>query len=134
MAIRQKYIALFLACYILLGSVLPQMDFSQLTRLGTLRTHYLDHVDEAEALGESCHLADFLYEHFICNHDDHEEEDRKDCHKDLPLNGINSSISPCLFVGISSSLEINSPISKAPAFGSVSPHAGFLTGVFQPPS
>lgn len=128
-----KHIALFLACYILFGSLLPRMDFSQLTRLGTLRAHYLDHVDDAEELGQSCHFADFLYEHFI-SHDHHDEQEEKDCHKDMPFNGINSSISFCLFIGFPSSLEIATSPSKAPAFGSVYPHAGFLPGVFQPPS
>jgi hypothetical protein len=134
MTSSQKHIAFFLACYILLGSLLPRMDFSQLARLGSLKTHFLEHVEEAEELGESCHFTDFLFEHFI-THDHHDHHEEKDCHQDMPLHGINTSISFCLSLNFQSiSIDRMECTIEAPAFGSASPLPGHLSGVFQPPA
>lgn len=134
MAKIRKHIALFLSCYFLLGSLLPQMDFSQLTRLDTLQAHFLHHQEKAEANGESCSFAHFLYEHFI-DFSSHEGPEHKDCHQDMPLNGINTTISFCLSLSFQAiSFDHIEGAAEVPPFGSASPLPGYLSGVFQPPA
>lgn len=134
MAQSNKHIALLLASYLLLGSLLPQMDFSQLTRLSTLQSHYLHHQEEAEELGESCSLAHFLYEHFI-DFSAHEGPEHKDCHQDMPLNGINTTISFCLSLSFQAiTFDYFKRAAEAPALEAASPLPGYLSGIFQPPT
>ena len=85
-----KTIALLLAWYFLMGSLLPRTDFSQLWRLDDLRSHYHEHVAAAEAIGETVSFTRFFYEHFI-NPDEHEQDHHTD-HAGLPLLTIGTSL------------------------------------------
>jgi len=110
------------------------MDFSQFTRLGSLQANYHHHQEAAAASGESCSLAHFLYEHFI-DFSAHEGPDHKDCHQDMPLSGINTSISFCLSLSFQSITFVHiDGRMEAPAFESASPLPGHLSGVFQSPA
>ncbi|NUQ25997.1 MAG: hypothetical protein HUU34_18770 [Saprospiraceae bacterium] len=76
-----------LIAYFLVGSILPGMDFSQLTKLPNLIEHYRHHHstdDKTTALA-------FFLQHFI-NPNLHHHKDAGDCHKKLPLKSFEHSV------------------------------------------
>ena len=90
-----KAILLILSFNIFLGSLIPNLDFSQLHRLAQVRHHYLEHVAEGKA--ESDEFLEFIWLHFI-NTQEHQEPNHEDDHKKLPLNSLDLSQSLTLFM------------------------------------
>lgn len=85
-----KIIALFLSLYMILGSLIPRTDFSQLLYLGELKVHYLEHKSVAEDQEHPISFLDFLYSHFI-DISEHSDVDHEEDHHQLPLQTINFS-------------------------------------------
>ena len=74
----------------LLGSFLPQSDFSQLLKVSKLMEHYDFHLEQAAAEGQDFSFGEYLWIHFV-QPDNHEHED--DSHQDLPLQTFSGSTS-----------------------------------------
>ncbi|MDW3648754.1 MAG: hypothetical protein R8P61_16925 [Bacteroidia bacterium] len=89
-----KPILLILSINIFLGSLIPNLDFSQFYRLAQVRHHYLEHIEEGKA--ESDDFLEFIWLHFI-NTQEHQEPNHEDDHKKLPLNSLDLSQSLTLF-------------------------------------
>lgn len=70
---------------LLLGSLLPQSDFSQLRRLPQLFAHYDVHIEQAADQGTTLSFGEFLFIHFI-HPDQHQHGDNS--HQELPLQHI----------------------------------------------
>lgn len=84
--------SLFLAFYLLLGSCIPNSDYSQLGHLADLRAHYLEHQAEAAEQGDQLTFLEFLYLHFIdATH--HADADHEEDHQQLPLQSLNGAVS-----------------------------------------
>jgi len=98
-----RLIAQLMAIYLSIGACIPNSDFSQLMHLDDLKSHYIQHVQEAEAIGEEITLAEFLYLHFI-SEEDHDHDIPSD-HSNLPLQNIISPISMYM-----ESINIQEPI------------------------
>ena len=83
--------ALFLATYMFVGSLFPQTDFGQLTKIGNVFKHYKIHKAEAELNREDVSFLGFLKLHYLqpAGHD----EDSGHDHDSLPLLSLNSSFS-----------------------------------------
>jgi hypothetical protein len=81
--------AKFMALYLLLGSFLPQSDFSQLGKLGRLMEHYELHQELAASEGQRLSFLHYLSIHFI--HPD-QHEHGEDSHQDLPLQSFHSTL------------------------------------------
>lgn len=119
----------------LLGGLIPQSDFSQLVRLGELRTHYLEHKAEALAENKKLSFLDFLYIHYI-NLNQHADNDHEEDHHQLPLQNINNTIN--FFVNntvpLSDFKETTTSFSPPIAYQSPFYLGGFLSALVQPPS
>ncbi|MBK8702820.1 MAG: hypothetical protein IPN33_03865 [Saprospiraceae bacterium] len=76
-----------LITYFLVGSILPGMDFSQLTKLPNLIEHYRHHRSSDD---KTTALAFFL-QHFV-NPNLHHHQDAGDCHKKLPLKSFEHAV------------------------------------------
>lgn len=73
--------------YFLLGSILPGMDFSQLTKLPNLIEHYRHHRTD----DDTTTALQFFLQHFI-NPNLHQHKDAGDCHKKLPLKSFEQTV------------------------------------------
>jgi hypothetical protein len=83
--INMPVLTKLMACYFLLGSFLPQSDFSQLAKLGQLVEHYEFHRELATAEGQSFSFLEYLSIHFT-HPDEHGHHDNS--HQDLPLQSF----------------------------------------------
>lgn len=85
-----KIITFILAIYMLIGSLIPKTDFSQLLHLKDMMEHYTLHQEEATVAGNAFGLIDFIYIHFI-NPDAHELDDHEKNHDEqLPFQIFNT--------------------------------------------
>lgn len=85
-----RIIAVLLAFYIFLGSLLPGTDYGQFLHIGDLVKHVQVHRIEAAQLGQAFSWKQFVYDHFI-NPDHHEHSDQKDNHE-LPFHVIHGTV------------------------------------------
>ncbi len=72
----------------LIGSLIPRTDFSQLVYLGDLKEHYQEHKAEAAQRNQPITFFDFLYQHFI-DSNQHSDVDHEEDHHQLPLQTMN---------------------------------------------
>ncbi len=116
----------------LIGSLFPYSDFSQLSHLADLKAHYLEHKTEAEQRNNSITFLDFLYTHFI---DRHSDADHEEDHHQLPFQSINASVT---FLITTISLPVFSysckGFVKKIAYQCPFYLSGFLSTTIQPPS
>ena len=129
-----KLTALLLSFYMLIGSLIPRTDFSQLIHLGDLRAHYLEHQAEAASKNKSISFLDFCYIHFI-DSSEHTEDNHEEEHQQLPFQSLNSIVALKSHEGIILPKTENE--FSFPAISSyISPFylKGFLTTICQPPS
>jgi len=129
-----KITALLLSFYMMLGSLIPRTDFSQLVYLGELKAHYLEHQEEAALEGVELSFVDFLCIHFI-HTNEHSESDHEEDHHQLPLKTINSSTS--FIIDHLTLPNFNSPSrlsTQEIAYTSPFYLIGFLSTAIQPPS
>jgi hypothetical protein len=80
-----RSLALFLALYFALGSLLPRSDFSQLWKLDDLLSHYQMHQGEQ-------HFGSFIWEH-LTDPNGHEHSDNGTEHQHLPLQSLGDGLS-----------------------------------------
>ncbi|GEM_PF-1381602 len=73
-----------MAGWMLIGSLFPRTDFSQLLRLRSLVDHYQLHQIEAQEGGRAYGWADFLWQHFW-DCDSHQHPDQS-AHDELPCH------------------------------------------------
>ena len=129
-----KITAFILAFYLLIGSLIPRMDFSQLMYLGDLKEHYLEHQEAAVEQQTSFTFLEFLYNHFI-DSQQHSDVDHEEDHHKLPLQSFNGYVD---FLLSSSSLPefvINkSTFLLIIAYQCPFYLSGFQTNMVQPPS
>lgn len=128
----KPFLLIFLV-YLLLGSLMPHSDFSQLKRFTELRSHYLDHVSEAHQVRQAVSFLQFLQLHFI-NPAEHQEVDHEEDHKKLPLQTFDFFLSFWGFLnpGISSTLYLSETNLILPEMRHIL-NKGFPLLVFQPP-
>jgi hypothetical protein len=86
-----KIVALFLAGYLLLGSLFPGMDYSQLTRLPNLYFHFQEHQSSSLLMEETESISDFLIAHFWSTKDHHQQDIAGHAHGNLPLSVLSGS-------------------------------------------
>lgn len=85
-----KITAIILACYLFVGSLIPNMDFSQLLHIPDHLEHFQIHQHEAEQLGDSFNLLDFLQ---LFTSSDHSlEHDHSNDHSNLPCHTLHTSV------------------------------------------
>jgi len=82
-----KFIATILAFYIFLGGLIPNSDFSQLTRIPDMMKHYQLHQEEIADLNIKISFWEFIKIHFI-SPGDHEGNDG---HQNCPFQSFCSS-------------------------------------------
>lgn len=113
---------------------MPNSDFSQLKRFTDLRSHYLEHIEEAKLQAQTVSFVQFLQLHFI-SPADHQDANHEEDHHKLPLQTFDFSINFLVFL---------SPASPShPIFSKNIPQGlemryfrsqGFPTSVFHPPT
>lgn len=86
-----KITAKILAIYLFIGSFFPRTDFSQLTKIPELVSHYQLHVHEANTLGGTYSIWDFINDHFI-NPDGHTHPGTDNPHENLPFASVQSVV------------------------------------------
>lgn len=129
-----KLIALLLSFYMLIGSLIPRTDFSQLMHLGDLKAHYLEHQAEAATKNQSISFLDFCYIHFI-DSSEHSEDNHEEEHQQLPFKSLNSIVALKSQEGITlpkTAYQFSFP--AIPSYISPFYLNGFLTTICQPPS
>ncbi|HAS42057.1 MAG TPA: hypothetical protein DCS93_16370 [Microscillaceae bacterium] len=67
-------------------SLIPNADFSQLSRVDYLLRHYTEHQKEAADKGQEISFVSFLYTHYVLK-DDHQHSD-KSSHQQLPFGSL----------------------------------------------
>ena len=85
-----KIFSYILICYYSLGALIPKSDFSQITQLDDLMSHYALHQQEARLANQEMSFWNFLYIHFITG-DEHQHEDSQQ-HENLPLKKISNAV------------------------------------------
>ncbi len=78
-----------MALYMLVGSLFPRTDFSQLVKVGNVVEHYRQHQADWRFSGEQLSLVQFLEIHFIAQ-DEHQQFPGHE-HSDLPFHTVNTS-------------------------------------------
>lgn len=118
----------------LIGSLIPRTDFSQLVYLGDLKEHYQAHRAEAALEGVSITLLEFLCQHFIdSNH--HADVDHEEDHHKLPLQTLNNFVN--LMVSNSDLPELTFTTNRfLSTISYQSPFylSGFLSNMVHPPA
>jgi hypothetical protein len=129
-----KPIAIILAFYLLLGSIFPRTDFSQLLRLADLAEHFSEHQAEAVANGQDVSWWNFLKIHFL--HTDHDHQEGGDQHANLPFHSMDSSIAFNLLCFSPKPPEqvLASADSDLPFYRTTFPLSGYRPGIFHPPA
>ena len=123
-----KAMAMTLAVYLLLGSLFPRTDFSQLPRVAFAIQHLQQHLQEERASGEVRSVWEFAVKHFF-NPQDHAPGHEQE-HSQLPLQSVNSiaaftltspSVFPKLTLRVCTSIIIpqNQSIPKMEVYGSI---------------
>jgi hypothetical protein len=127
-------VAKFLAFYLLIGSLLPGNDFSQLLRLENLFEHYGQHQAEARErheAGES--FLAFCWSH-LNTPNGHDHHDGGASHQGLPLQSIGSGL--MVFVTPAPNWQLQPPADlSAHRFFifAQAPSHDFTGRIFQPP-
>lgn len=83
-----RSLVLLLTAYFFLLGLLPQLDGSQLTRVGQLWQHFDQHRTELTDTGGELSFLDFLYEHYLAP-EQHDHPDRSQ-HEQLPFQHFGS--------------------------------------------
>lgn len=128
-----KITPLILAAYLLLGSLFPRTDFSQLARLASMGQHYRLHLEEARQGGSEMSFGDFWIMHYFepALHQGEHEQD----HHNLPLQSIFSFVIHNFCQAIQRPVVRSQPfVYNRPAFENRLHLTGFPTPVFIPPS
>lgn len=124
------FTAKFMAFYLLLGSFLPQTDFSQLLKLNKLMEHYDFHVEQAQAQGDVFSFGEYLCIHFI-HPDQHEHNDSS--HNDLPLHTFSGGLT-MIALQTGFHLPVPSSSSSPTSFATQQWHSqNFLGMLLRPP-
>ncbi|MDX1941662.1 MAG: hypothetical protein SFU99_13975 [Saprospiraceae bacterium] len=85
-----KVVALTLAVYMLLGSLFPQADFSQLPKMIYAFKHFQQHCREEANAGKTTSLWEFVELHFF-QPDEHGQGHQQE-HSQLPLHSIGNAL------------------------------------------
>lgn len=125
--------AKILAFYLFLGSFFPRMDFSQLTKIPGMITHYQLHIEEAKLLGTTYDIWQFMNDHFI-NPDGHTHQVSDNPHENLPFNSIHSVIHFILEQFQIPEFSFSPNFFSTFSFSIGAYMTGFLDAVFHPPS
>ncbi len=121
-----------MALYFFIGSIFPNTDFSQMTKIFNLVEHFNEHKKENEKKGESFSLVKFFAEHYTQT--GHHNHSNGHCHQKLPLHQFGGFTADFVAQTI--------PFISSPEFEKNSPLlAGiyqwnayeFIPSVFQPP-
>ena len=104
-------VSLFLACLMLVGSLIPQNDLSELSKLPQLLEHYRFH---HSAAGGGLSVTQFLAEHygsgtpehFGCTFSPQHQQD----HQGLPLHGQHSCAGHVAFLLLGRRLAVPAPV------------------------
>jgi len=115
----KSVVAFFLACLMLLGSLIPQNDLAELSKLPTLLEHYRFH---HSAAGGGLSLTAFLVEHYGagtrhlhgCTLSQRHHQD----HHNLPLHNCHGNCPVAVFV-LAAGRPLLSPAHSAPLAGLV---------------
>lgn len=128
-----KIIPLILAFYMLLGSLIPKTDFSQLLHVSDLMEHYQLHKKRAVSQGQEFCVVEFVKAHVLSseNHEHGESED----HENLPCQSPHVSV---LLFSIDVKFD-NSDISFPTVINELSFQnnfylTGFIKSLIHPPS
>jgi len=132
-------VSVFLACLMLVGSLIPQNDLSELSKLPQLLTHYRFH---HSAAGGGLSLPQFLAEHygsgtpvhFGCTFSARHQQD----HQGLPLHGRHACSSHVAFLLLAPGAATWAAPARtpAPAYRPAGPalcQDGAATALLQPP-
>lgn len=127
-----KAIALTLAFYMLLGSLFPQADFSQLPKVIFAFKHFQQHVQEEAEAGRSVSFWKFAELHFF-QPSEHGQGHQQE-HSQLPLHSVGQVFSAVelhqlalpFFVFVQNSSTIRQADQTLDL-------AGFSLGIFRPP-
>lgn len=84
-----KSISKILAFYFLLGSVFPNTDFSQITRMLNLCDHFNQHKQEKNLQNQPFSFTEFLISHYT--QPDQHQHPNGHCHQNLPLHQLGHS-------------------------------------------
>jgi hypothetical protein len=130
-----KLTALSLAIYLFIGSLFPQMDYSQLGRMDDLLEHFEIHNQELVDNGlDTISFIEFFQLHFISKKQ-HDHPDEEDHHGKLPFQTINTSLvlaqssSPVLM-----QLHVPTQLQATILFTNTFYTSDYITAIFQPPA
>ena len=82
-----RALAHLLALYMLLGSLFPGSDFSQLSRIPSLLDHFAQHREMAKQKDDQLSFLQFVRMHFYQTNQ-HEEDSGDHDHQELPLQSV----------------------------------------------
>ena len=85
-----RFIAFTLAVYMLIGSLIPRTDFSQLVHIYSVIEHFQEHREEAARAGLELSFFEFAEMHFI-EVNSHTHDDPTD-HQNLPCQSFHASV------------------------------------------
>jgi hypothetical protein len=126
-----KSIAKILAFYFLLGSLFPNTDFGQLTKVMDFYQHFTQHQQENDDECLAFSLHSFLLEHYT--NSSHLQKPNGHSHHNLPLHQVGHSVD---FVFISwpsvKSIEITTNSQQHTLYKEAI-SCNFTQSVFQPP-
>jgi hypothetical protein len=124
--------AYILASYMLLGSLFPQSDFSQLPKVIYAFKHFQEHYQEEAQAGKTVSLLKFVELHFF-NPNEHPRGHEQE-HNQLPLHSINSAISIAEFHHYTlPELALIKTYTSIFSTNQSLNLSGFLSGIFRPP-
>ena len=130
---HMKCTAVFMAFYLLMGSLIPRTDFRLLLHLADLAEHYELHQKEAATLGEETSLSEFFCIHFI--HPDGHEHESSD--EPLPCQSATFNAPVVLAapqINTSSTSEIELPLSGSPSYLDQFHSDGYVLVIDHPPA
>lgn len=127
-----KALVYILSFYMMLGSLFPQSDFSQLPKVMYAFKHFRQHCQQEAQAGRTVSLLKFAELHFFSPNEHgagHEQE-----HSQLPLHSINSSLSVAEFHPyFLPELAVIKTVTSIFSTNQSLDLPGFLSSIFRPP-
>ena len=128
-----KLLAQILAFYMFFGSLIPNSDFSQLTRVADMMEHFQLHQEEVVKLNVDFSFWEFLKIHFITPND--HEHDGNDDHQNCPFQSFCPSLNFVLSTDNTAFAEaVSTFIQEDLIYNNTFHLSGFVTTEIQPPS
>ena len=81
----KRSFSIFFALYLMVGSIFPNMDFDQFSKIPQLLEHFNEHQQEAKASGEECSFIEFISMHLFFPNS-HENDHHS--HDSLPMQHL----------------------------------------------